>query len=369
MTESKRLFTFRSGGWIILVASLLCMLIVGWAIAPVVMKTFNRSPGDGQDVASYGFDLSAFAGSRAALAPATLYRDMVPVLNSPGTMTIEEIAAERKALVPVDRVIGVVLNGEARAFPLKYLNVHEIVNTELGGVPIAVTYNWLCDSARVFDRRIDGQTQTFGHSGLVWNSNALLYDVQPGDEATAPQPNASLWSQIQGRALAGPHVDAQLKIIPARLVQWEVWTTLHPETTVMRPLDEMAKRYKKAMPSEYFHRGEVVYPIEHAPTAALDPLARVIVITIGEARHVVPLELIRARCGEEGTWTTDLAGSPVRFDYQQPGVEDDKKQPPTVLVTPLDGAAFDDVLHCFWFAWHTLEPRDPVVTDQHAGSS
>ena len=102
-------------------------------------------------------------------------------------------------LVPGDLVIGLSLHGEARAYPLEILALHEVCNDTLGGEPILVTYQPLCDSAVVFERRVDGHTREFGVSGLLYNSNLLMYDRHPEQ----PQ-DESLWSQLQFRALAGP---------------------------------------------------------------------------------------------------------------------------------------------------------------------
>lgn len=99
-------------------------------------------------------------------------KDGIPALTNP-----EFIAGNQASyLGPSDRVIGVVAGSEARAYPLRILNYHEIVNDRIGQLSIAVTYCPLCDSAAVFDRRTPLGEREFGVSGLLYNSNVLLYD-------------------------------------------------------------------------------------------------------------------------------------------------------------------------------------------------
>src|SRR5262245_8924469 len=198
-------------------------------MTPAVIRSFKHAPGDGKNIDSYGFDLSHLLVSRSEIAPATLHRDMVPVMGNPTAsgpepadpaLTGVEGLRKRwekmqrrndpkygKYLVPSDKVIGVEVNGEARAYPISVMYVHEIINDTLAGVPIAVTYNWLCDSISVFDRRLDDRTLMFGASGLVYNSNMLMYDrALPTPDGPA-RPEESLWVQLDGRAIGGPAVD------------------------------------------------------------------------------------------------------------------------------------------------------------------
>ncbi|MHC5025127.1 MAG: DUF3179 domain-containing (seleno)protein [Planctomycetota bacterium] len=362
------LFTWRSGGWVVALASLICLALIAWALAPAMFRLFNRPPGDGRDVASYGFDLATCLVARDTLVPATLYRDMIPVLDEPGVMPGREVAAQNeqergKFLVSADRVIGVVIDGVARAYPLNLLNVHEIVNDTLGGVPIAVTYHWPCDSAVVLDRRSGDETLRFGHSGIVSNSNLLLYDRQPGAEPTAPQPGASLWRQLDARAVAGPAAanGRSLRIVPSELVNWATWLERHPDTTVMLPVPEFRKRYAKSNPSSYFRRGEVMFPVDPSPPpegpGALD---RILVVSLAGARRAYHVPTIEALADDDGHWLDTLGSTPLRFTVHATETSSDKNQPATVEIEVVDGPMPDDllVIPCLWFAWHALHPDD-----------
>jgi hypothetical protein len=128
-------------------------------------------------------------------------------------------------LQPDDRVIGVERNGAARAYPLRLLNHHEIVNDVFDG-PLLVTYCPLCGSGVAAERRLaDGGPTTFGVSGLLWNSNLVMEDRR----------TESRWSQIAATAIRGPQTGRQLPLVPATLLSWAEWRRSHPDTEVLLP--------------------------------------------------------------------------------------------------------------------------------------
>ncbi len=100
--------------------------------------------------------------------------DGIPAIERP---TFEEVAAV-DWLQPQEAVIAVEIGGEARAYPVQILIAHEIVNDTFGNRPVTITYCPLCNSAVAFDRRLDGQTFTFGTSGSLYNSALVMYDRQ-----------------------------------------------------------------------------------------------------------------------------------------------------------------------------------------------
>ena len=136
-------------------------------------------------------------------------KDGIPALSKPRLIA----AGEATYLKPADRVIGVAIEGEARVYPIRILNYHEIVNDKIGGRPIAVTYCPLCDSAAVFDRETPRGVREFGVSGLLYNSNVLMYDRDEKAE--------SLWSQLRTEAVTGVQVRNQLKLLPLETDQLE----------------------------------------------------------------------------------------------------------------------------------------------------
>ncbi len=123
-----------------------------------------------------------------------------------------------------ERVIGVAVDGNARAYPLGILNWHEVVNDDFGG-PLLVTYCPLCGSGVTAERRVDGEVTTFGVSGLLWNNDLVMYD-----EATE-----SLWSQVLGKAVQGPKTGTALTLRPSTITTWGAWRADHPDTEVLLP--------------------------------------------------------------------------------------------------------------------------------------
>ncbi|MGD2050094.1 MAG: DUF3179 domain-containing protein [Chloroflexota bacterium] len=130
---------------------------------------------------------------------------------------------------PDEKVIGLVINGDARAYPIPILSNHEIVNDIVGDEPIAITWCPLCFSALVFSRNVEDQEQplTFGVSGSLLYDTLVMYDRQ----------TESTWSQLYGAALDGPMADSRLAFFPSLLTEWSAWLEQHPESQVLsKPL-------------------------------------------------------------------------------------------------------------------------------------
>ncbi len=169
------------------------------------------------------FDLSRLVVPARELLPGGPPKDGIPALTNPKFMA----ANEATYLRPKDRIIGFVTAEESRAYPLKILNHHEIVNDQIGVLPVAVTYCPLCDSCAVFDRRTELGEREFGVSGLLYNSNVLMYDRGGRPE--------SLWSQVLTRGISGPAAEKSLRALPLELTTWQDWLSRYPETKVLSP--------------------------------------------------------------------------------------------------------------------------------------
>lgn len=146
--------------------------------------------------------------------------DGIPALSWPKKARAKEADA---FLDPEDRVLGVAIQGEATAYPIRILNWHEIVNDTLGGVPIAATYCPLRDAGIAFERRLDGEIVEFGVSGLLYRRALVMYDRR----------GRSLWSQTLGKAIVGPSTGRVLVRRPAVMTTWKEWKARHPGTLVV----------------------------------------------------------------------------------------------------------------------------------------
>ncbi len=146
-------------------------------------------------------------------------KDGIPAIDRPRFVA----AAEAAWLDPEEPVIELVLDGEARAYPLEILVWHEIVNDELAGRPVAVTFCPLCHTALAFERRLDERTLAFGVSGLLRHSDLVMYDRQ----------TESWWQQFSGEAVVGELAGATLPRLPAAIVAWQDFLARHPDALVL----------------------------------------------------------------------------------------------------------------------------------------
>ena len=155
------------------------------------------------------FDVSNAIIPQSEILPGGPPKDGIPSLTSPLFVS----RADAKFMDDEDRVIGVSRGNEAKAYPLKIMDWHEAVNDTVDGLPMAVTYCPLCDSAAVFDRRLPDRIFELGVSGWLYNSNVLLYDRGAAE-------GESLWSQLMRKSVSGPAVQQRLQPLPLELTTW-----------------------------------------------------------------------------------------------------------------------------------------------------
>ena len=148
-------------------------------------------------------------------------KDGIPSIDTPKFESVSEI----KNIADTEPVVGVIINGKAKAYPLRVLTWHEIVNDKLGGVPITVTYCPLCNSSIVFDRRLDGKVLDFGTTGKLRNSDLVMYDRQ----------TESWWQQFLGKGIIGEMSGKMLKMLPSRLESFASYKKRAPMGMVLVP--------------------------------------------------------------------------------------------------------------------------------------
>jgi hypothetical protein len=349
-----RRLTLRSGGGLLLLAAAISLLAMAWIAYPILTRDAPALRGDGRNPDSYGFDLAGASVPRAEIVASGMSVDGVAPLIDPPSMPAEGVdrmhREERgKYLVAGDRVVGVVVGNEARAYPLRVLNWHEVANDTLGGVPIAVTFSPLTDSVVVFDRRVGGEALVFGVSGLLYNSNQLLYEHRPAGTAS------SLWSQLLFRAVAGPAAadGRTLTVLPSQVVRWDAWRAARPETSVLDPDRTMLKRYRGNPYGMYFGSDLLRYPVKPLPASPDPPYKTPVLVVRSDAgRAVLEIRGLARRAGPDGSVRVETAAGPVPVRAAE--------EPPTALVEPGPGAP-QPVAHASWFAWHAMYPDDPLV--------
>tara|TARA_R110001592_G_C13182059_1_gene751057 strand:+ start:1937 stop:2908 length:972 start_codon:yes stop_codon:yes gene_type:complete len=191
-------------------------------------------------------------------------RDGIPAIDAPTFAPLARI----ETLADTEPVIGLVINGVAKAYPLRIMMWHEIVNDEIAGVPVTVTYCPLCNSAVVFDRRIDGRLLDFGTTGRLRFSDLVMYDRQ----------TESWWQQFLGEAIIGELTGTQLKTLPARLESFAAFKQRAPDGMVLVPNGRHARDYGRN-PYEYYDSRTQPYAFFDSPLPTdINPMARVIVV-------------------------------------------------------------------------------------------
>lgn len=157
------------------------------------------------------------------------YRDTISPIDDPRFQP----ATALTAMGPLEPVLSLIIDGDARAYPLRMLLWHEIVNDTVGDVPVLVSYCPLCNSGVVYDRRIDGTTLRFGNTGRIRHADMVMYDHE----------TESWWQQFTGEAIVGIRSGTLLRALPARLESLARFRERAPEGRVMIPVDVMRQPY------------------------------------------------------------------------------------------------------------------------------
>ncbi|MDD9911237.1 MAG: DUF3179 domain-containing protein [Ahrensia sp.] len=166
------------------------------------------------------------------------------------------IAAEdADYLLDDDLVFGVAINGDVRAYPLRIMGWHEMLNDVIGGVPVALAYCTLCGSGILFVTATEGRKEPliFGSSGLLYRSNKLMFD----------RGTNSLWNQFTGRPVIGPlaQTTLALKIRPLAITSWKLWKAKHPSSEVLSLETGFYRNYDSGVVyRDYFASPELLFP-------------------------------------------------------------------------------------------------------------
>jgi hypothetical protein len=207
-------------------------------------------------------------------------RDVIRPIDDP---RFEDVASIGDRLQPQEPGAALEVEGEARFYPLRIMTQHEIVNDEIAGIPVAVTYCPLCNTAAIFDRRVEGTVLRFGVSGLLRNSDLVMWD-----SATD-----SLWQQITGEGIVGRFAGTQLEFLPSALVRWEDFRSEHPDGQVLS-LDQGLPGYNYGRnPYEgYSSRPAPFGFFQDDPDPRFPALERVVGIRVAESTKAYPFSVI-----------------------------------------------------------------------------
>ena len=282
-----------------------------------------------------GFDLS-----QALIPVAEIYhggpaKDGIPAIDRP-----RFVAANQADFVQDrDRVLGINRNGISKAYPVRILNYHEIVNDRFGDEAIVITYCPLCGAGMAFIADIRGSVRKFGVSGLLYKNDVLLYD----------RDTESLWSQLMKQAVSGPMRGARLQQVVMSHTTWAEWRQRHADT-LMLSTDTGARRdYTRSPYAGYASSEDLYFPIGRIDRR-YHPKELVIGISFGNSSKAYPFAELSRTPGELSDQFANK-NILIRFDAENR----------TGSVFAIDGEELPSTI-AYWFAWQAFHPDTELYT-------
>ena len=175
--------------------------------------------------------------------------DGIPPLDHPRMVA----ADNAEYLSDNERVFGVALNGDVRAYPYRFMDWHEMLNDTIGGQAVSLAYCTLCGAGILYAAEIDGSPVKFGSSGLLYRSNKLMFDHRTN----------TLWNQFTGQPAIGTLADKPMKlsVLPLVTTTWGDWLATHPNTRVMHPDTGFERDYSPGKAyGKYFRSRALMFP-------------------------------------------------------------------------------------------------------------
>ena len=317
-------------------------------------------------------------------------RDGIPSIDDPQFIPFDEAAVW---LADNEPVIALQINGDARAYPLQVLTWHEITNDTVGDVPVVVTFCPLCNSALVFDRRVGDQTFEFGVSGLLRNSDLIMYD----------RTTETLWQQFTGEAIIGDLVGEQLAFVPSGLVSFAEFREAYPEGVVQSRDTGFSRNYGQNPYAGYDSIGQNPFLFTGDIDGRLPAMARVVTVNLPKANVTVayPLSVLSEAgvindnqggqdlvvfhtegtssalgaatiaqaedVGATGVFDPNLDGQRLTFTKQEGVITDDETGSTwnvlgQATAGELAGESLTPIVHGnhFWFSWAAFRPETVI---------
>ena len=321
-------------------------------------------------------------------------RDGIPSIDGPKFIDPETATGW---LSDPEPVVSFQLNGDARVYPLKILTQHEIVNDQFDGVPVAVTFCPLCNTAVVFDRRLEGTVYEFGVSGNLRKSDLIMYD----------RLTQTWWQQLTGEAIVGELAGKRLTFLPASIISFGDFKAANPQGQVLSRDTGYARNYDRLPYGGYDQVDNPPFLFMGDLDGRLLPKERVAALTIGDVDAAFPFTLLETErvvnytvggldvvvlfkpgtlsvfnslliggpkaVGATGVFETNLDGRPLTFSRQGDSFVDNETGSVWNILGqatqgPLTGEALTPIIHGnhFWFTWGAFKPDTLIY--QGAGS-
>jgi len=302
------------------------ILILSLLLAGLLAINFaaTAGPKNGFDVSNASIPVDEILGGGPP-------KDGIPALSDPQLID----ALDATYLQPNDRILGVEIDGVSRAYPISILNWHEIVNDQINGQQFAVTFCPLCGTGVAFSSNVGGKVTEFGVSGLLYNSDVLLYDRN----------TESLWSQIMGEAVAGKLLGEKLKPIPINHTTWRDWLAQHPDTKVLSTETGYSRDYARNPYQGYEQSRQLFFDVNNKAPEIYHPKEQVIGLEINGVYKAYPFVELEKQ--GQPQFTDTINGISVTIDW------DSTNQ--SVILSNSEGVEIAGI-QGFWFAWFAFHP-------------
>lgn len=311
-------------------------------------------------------------------------KDGIPSINAPKFVTIADASAWLDGQEPV---VALNIEGTARAYPLQILTWHEIVNDEMAGVPIAVTFCPLCYAAIAFDRRIEDKTYSFGVSGMLRHSDMIMFDRE----------TETLWQQLSGEGIIGDLTGTILKALPAQIISFDQFVAAYPEGDVLSKDTGHRRDYGRNPYAGYDNIDERPFLYKGPFDERVPPMEKVVTVSLAGVDKAYPHRTTRKRrvihdtvggedvlvfhadgavsaldksdisasrmIGSTGVFVNHIKGEKYTFSYTKGDFVDDETGSVwdvtgKAIEGPLKGQQLTPVPHgnFFAFAWFAFKP-------------
>ena len=274
-----------------------------------------------------GFDVSNSIIPRSEILSGGPPKDGIPAILHPKFTTVDQAGW----LNDNDLVAGISIKGEKRAYPVRILVWHELVNDKVNDTPVLITYCPLCGSIIAFSRKIDGKELTFGVSGLLYQSDVLFYDHQ----------TESLWSQLKMKSISGDNVNTDLEIVPFVFSTWKEWKKKNPDTKVLSRDTGFSRDYSRDPYTSYYSSKNIMFPVNKR-SDKFHPKEKVLVVISGDLSKAYPFKKLN-----ESKFINDKIGNEeITINGNENGLIEVKNKKGEVK----------EYFIAYWFAWYTFKP-------------
>ena len=279
-----------------------------------------------------GFELSRLSIDRSEIFSGGPDRDGIPSIDKPKFIAPNQV----NFLSDDDLVISFTQDNITKAYPLRILIWHEIVNDMVNNRPISITYCPLCGTAMVFDRRVDNKVLSFGVSGLLYRSDVLMYDRE----------SESLWTQLGMKGVSNTALNKKLKWLPSVHMTWSSWKKAFPNGQVLSTDTGYKRHYAGQAYASYFASKYAMFPVPDSRKELPDKDKVIGLIINGKAKAYPTKRLLK-----ENTIIDSIDKTKITIQYN-PSTK-------STVITDANGKQLPSV-EAYWFAWQGFYPNTQI---------